>query len=749
MFDYAETIDYTPSAGTLDYGFALSQPSVSFGAVAESRLNESLWHTTAGYIEATWMKQGLKDPEAEPLTEEKWKDSEYYRDGLEYVDGMNTTYAERLALEHDLAQERKYKIENYEGGFISSAGLFAVDLAAQAMAPENAAFLIAPQIGLGASIGKAAAIGAAENFGIVALTEPLVYEAHKEAQLDYTLHDSLTALWMAPVFGGLLAGGGAAVGKVLKRFSRADKALKERAINDALRDKPSKAGDLAEAEVNNSSIETMSKPDVKVKPAEKVEVDLGASIVGVEPKDVKAPKKGAGPKEVDLGASVIAVEPDMPIGEFHKQIKALHEDTIIREEEALRKVDPDYQKTFEYHQNEIPKLNPYKQKKMEAIMQAFDERRKILDTVEEDLKNKYYGDGQRYVSPDVYNTRQYHTTDDFRNIHIDAGEEIILRDIDMKPEPVYRNLTDEEVAGEIKRLTKEQTKAVNELQDIKEAGDYHNPEFEKRVEELEEMIDELDKDRLSLETGEVGVPTGEFIYKDNYGFNKMENPKERLNKIREKLAAKKNSNSRRNFRRSVDREQRYYVDNEEAATLLKQHWTYRGEPDVASGLDKLMRGKIPTKKELIAVYDKFPGLKNARKIFKKHPKDFSAAEVKDVVRTHKTDLQKTLKYINDDIVYSKEGRAKKLREHAKANKDISDKILAAEKEPPKPPEPPKISKLSDPQNKELKEQIMDGLKKAYAEMKEIEAKRIKEDLQNLEIEMNAKKEFIEKIARCY
>ena len=158
------------------------------------------------------------------LTQEEFKGSEYYRDGLEWYDGMNEASAGIIAERKDRERERQDVFARTPTGFISGASLLAVDFAGQLLDPLNVAAMFIPVVGQSKFISMAgkmgitkarAATGMIEGAVGTAMIEPIVYLSAKKEQADYGMYESLAAMAFGIGFGGTLHVGFGRIGDFL------------------------------------------------------------------------------------------------------------------------------------------------------------------------------------------------------------------------------------------------------------------------------------------------------------------------------------------------------------------------------------------------------------------------------------------------------------------------------------------------------------------------------------------------------
>lgn len=178
----------------------------------------------------------------EPLTEDEWKESEFFRSGLTYFDGMTAPAARTLAEIEDDRENRALIISKSEGlqkglGFVGAFGLGLFE-------PKNFASGVVASlftggvgqtiptfgkiVNMSSKVGKykgLAAKGAVEGGLAAALVEPSNIESSKIVQGDYTLADSLLNFALSSVLGAGLNVAPAKIRDVRK--ARKEMALQE------------------------------------------------------------------------------------------------------------------------------------------------------------------------------------------------------------------------------------------------------------------------------------------------------------------------------------------------------------------------------------------------------------------------------------------------------------------------------------------------------------------------------------------
>lgn len=181
------------------------------------------------------------------FTPEEWKESEYFREGVEVgEDGVAESTAQSLAAAYDRRMTKDLILSRAKSGFGMSR--FGVSIVGSILDPINigAAFAAPAAVGLNATARTAAikatsgivsrygvtagrvAAGAGEATLGAALVEPVMYTGSQLNQDPYTLYDSFVNLTAGAILGGAVTGIG---GKFADVFKRAD----PETVNQALR----------------------------------------------------------------------------------------------------------------------------------------------------------------------------------------------------------------------------------------------------------------------------------------------------------------------------------------------------------------------------------------------------------------------------------------------------------------------------------------------------------------------------------
>lgn len=165
------------------------------------------------------------------LSAEEYRDSFYYREGLEVPSsGIYEGEASILAERYDLRARRQLIQNSYSGGFFGGASRFGVSIVGSMLDPINVGSAFVPVLKAGtfanmsSTYGRTAARavkGGVEGFVGASLVEPLVYGAARyEQDLSYTLADSLLNVTIGSAIGAGLQVGGGAIGDAVRGTKR-------------------------------------------------------------------------------------------------------------------------------------------------------------------------------------------------------------------------------------------------------------------------------------------------------------------------------------------------------------------------------------------------------------------------------------------------------------------------------------------------------------------------------------------------
>ena len=147
------------------------------------------------------------------ISKENWKESEYYRDGIQVDDsGIKEGLAQLLAERVDRRRDFQITLQRSKGGFGLGAAQFGVAIAGSFLDPLNIASAFIPAVGparaaaMAAKFGKSgsrAMKGAIDGAVGAAVLEPLIIgAAAAEQDESYTLLDSFLNVAVGSALGG-------------------------------------------------------------------------------------------------------------------------------------------------------------------------------------------------------------------------------------------------------------------------------------------------------------------------------------------------------------------------------------------------------------------------------------------------------------------------------------------------------------------------------------------------------------------
>lgn len=214
---------YEPSSSQVRGAFVeefLTDDGVTARLSAAGKIQRERGETPYSIREGGYMGGRPAEQLSPALTQDDWKESKYYREGLEYREGMREAEAQILAERHDRRARRDFILE--KARTTQKVGGWAAGLASAFADPLNVmtAFVPVPGLtaariaGISARIGKTPArlaVGAAEGAFGSALIEPFMIGTSPALQDDYGMAESLLNIAVGSVVGsGLHAG----IGKV-------------------------------------------------------------------------------------------------------------------------------------------------------------------------------------------------------------------------------------------------------------------------------------------------------------------------------------------------------------------------------------------------------------------------------------------------------------------------------------------------------------------------------------------------------
>jgi hypothetical protein len=267
------------SAGTLD--------------VLGATFQETMYYNPLNALNRLAEQYTGKADAGKVISKDDWKESEYYRDGIQVDDnGIKEGLAQLLAERVDRRREFQITLQRSKGGFGLGAAQFGVAIAGSFLDPLNIASAFIPAVGparvasMAAKMGKSgsrAVKGAVDGAVGAAVLEPLIIgAAAAEQDKSYTLMDSFLNVAVGSALGSGLHVG---FGKISDRINRTPPQTRARAektsIGQVLSDKHVQTDriiDEAETttikpEVEQTDTITVYNSDGEPRVVEKVRVD--------------------------------------------------------------------------------------------------------------------------------------------------------------------------------------------------------------------------------------------------------------------------------------------------------------------------------------------------------------------------------------------------------------------------------------------------------------------------------------------
>lgn len=227
------------------------------------------------------------------ISKENWKESEYYRDGIQVDDsGIKEGLAQLLAERVDRRREFQITLQRSKGGFGLGAAQFGVAIAGSFLDPLNIASAFIPAVGparaaaMAAKFGKSgsrAMKGAIDGAVGAAVLEPLIIgAAAAEQDESYTLLDSFLNVAVGSALGGgLHVGFGKISDRINKLPPKTRDTLQGTTLGQVLSDQPVKTDNIVndaetttiKTEAEQTKTITVYNADGEPRIVEKVRVD--------------------------------------------------------------------------------------------------------------------------------------------------------------------------------------------------------------------------------------------------------------------------------------------------------------------------------------------------------------------------------------------------------------------------------------------------------------------------------------------
>jgi|TARA_R100000149_G_scaffold44883_1_gene17890 hypothetical protein len=226
--------------------------------VLGATLDETLYYNPLSALNRTFDQYLGPGADGRRLSAEEYRDSQYYRPGIEVdEDGITEGLANLFAERHDRRAAFRSTLNRSRGGFGLGAAQFGTMLAGSVIDPLNIASAFIPTVGaarmatMAAKYGKTGSrlVGGAINgtVGAVAVEPLVVGQAFLEQDTDYGLMDSFLNVTFGAVLGGGLHAGFGKISDRIEASSVKREAL-ARAIVDAVNDQEVQAGKIIEVE---------------------------------------------------------------------------------------------------------------------------------------------------------------------------------------------------------------------------------------------------------------------------------------------------------------------------------------------------------------------------------------------------------------------------------------------------------------------------------------------------------------------
>lgn len=314
--------------------------------VLGATLDETLYYNPLSALNRTFDQYLGPGADGRRLSAEEYRDSQYYRPGIEVdEDGITEGLANLFAERHDRRAAFRSTLNRSRGGFGLGAAQFGTMLAGSVIDPLNIASAFIPTVGaarmatMAAKYGKTGSrlIGGAINgtVGAVAVEPFVVGQAFLEQDADYGLMDSFLNVTFGAVLGGGLHAGFGKISDRIEASSVKREAL-ARAIVDAVNDQEVQGGKIIEVE------EAAKDADIIAAANERLAKD----------RSVRAVERRFDPKTGDIVEETVIREDDVTtLGEPDKRkgkarpprLRAKEPKTLIQFIRANGGIDPESQ----------------------------------------------------------------------------------------------------------------------------------------------------------------------------------------------------------------------------------------------------------------------------------------------------------------------------------------------------------------------------------------------------------------------
>ena len=252
--------------------------------VLGATLDETLYYNPLSALNRTFDQYLGPGANGKRLSAEEYRDSQYYREGIEVgEDGITEGLANLFAERHDRRANFRFTLNRSRGGFGRGAAQFGTMLAGSVLDPLNVASGFIPAVGqarmatMAARFGKSGSrlmAGAIDGaVGAVAIEPFVIGQAYLEQDADYGLMDSFLNVTFGSILGGGLHVGFGKISDRIEKSAVSQEAL-ARAVAQAVTDQPITAGRLVEQQ------EAALDADIIAKANERLAKDR--SVRGVE-----------------------------------------------------------------------------------------------------------------------------------------------------------------------------------------------------------------------------------------------------------------------------------------------------------------------------------------------------------------------------------------------------------------------------------------------------------------------------------
>ena len=224
--------------------------------VLGATLDETLYYNPLSALNRTFDQYLGPGANGKRLSTDEYRDSQYYREGIEVDEnGITEGLAKLFAERHDRRANFRFTLNRSRGGFGLGAAQFGTMLAGSVLDPLNIASAFIPAVGqarmatMAARFGKSGSrlmAGAIDGaVGAVAIEPFVIGQAYLEQDADYGLMDSFLNVTFGSILGGGLHVGFGKISDRIEKSAVSQEAL-ARAVAQAVTDQPIKAGRLVE-----------------------------------------------------------------------------------------------------------------------------------------------------------------------------------------------------------------------------------------------------------------------------------------------------------------------------------------------------------------------------------------------------------------------------------------------------------------------------------------------------------------------